>query len=113
MYRARIHDEIHPRPRKAGEEISRQKISLESIALGARQHDVARHVRPTPRQRMDVVERREVELERRGAVDASSAAIAHRGALDRSFLMPGRNGLGPAARAGQAWEGDTVKMPTS
>jgi hypothetical protein len=62
---------------------------------------------------MHVIERREIELERGGAVDTATSAVAHRGALDRSLLVPGRNGLGPAARAGQAWEGDTVKMPTS
>jgi len=70
-------------------------------------------VRSTMSQRMHVIERREVELELRPAVDAAATAVAHRGSLDRSLLMPRRDFLGPAADARRAWEGDTVEVPAS
>jgi len=113
MHRSRVQDEVRAGPGESGEELRRQEIALEPVAPRTGKHDVPGNVCATARQRMNVVERREVELERRRAIDAASAAVAHSGALDRSLLVPGGNGLGPAVRAWQAWEGDTVKMPTS
>ena len=87
MGRACVRDEIEPGPRIAGEEISRQHVSLEAIAARARKYHVARYVGATVRERMNVVERREVELEPRGAVHAAPPAVAHGGTLDRSLLV--------------------------
>jgi hypothetical protein len=39
------------------------------------------------RERVHVVQRREIELERGRAVDAATAAVAHRGPFDGSLLM--------------------------
>jgi hypothetical protein len=87
MNRPRVRDEIQSRPRISGEEFGRQHVTLLAVAPSARQYDIAGGVRATVRQRVDVIECREVELERRCAVDAASSAITHRGALDRSFLL--------------------------
>lgn len=66
------------------------------------------------RQRIDVIERREVELERFGAVHAAPAAVAHRRALDGPLLVTGWNVFVPArVDAGNAGEANTVIVPTS
>jgi hypothetical protein len=65
------------------------------------------------RERLNVIERSEIELEPGGAVDTAPATVAHRGAFDGSFLMSGRNRLGAAIRTWCARERNTVEMPTS
>jgi hypothetical protein len=60
-----------------------------------------------------MVERGIIEFELGGAVDASAAAVAHGGAFDGSFLVPGGDGACPATGARDSGEGRTVKMPTS
>lgn len=87
VHGARIGDEVEPRPRISGEVFGRQHVSFLTVAPRARQHDVAGYVRPAVRQRIHVIQRREVELERSGAVHTAPAAIAHGGPLDRSFLL--------------------------
>ena len=62
---------------------------------------------------MHVVERREVKLQRRTAVNAAAATVAHGRPLERSLLMTRGDLLGSTADAGRSWEGDTVEMPTS
>ena len=113
MHRARIGDEILARPRIAREKLRRQQITLETITPSARQDDVAWRVRTTMRQRMHMIERREVELELSGAVDAAPATVAHGCAFDRSLLRAWLDRLGSAIYARSAGEGDTVKVPTS
>jgi hypothetical protein len=113
MHRARIRDEILARPRIAREELRRQEITLEAIASTARQDDVAWRVRTTVRQRMDMIERRKVELELGRAVNTSTAAVAHGCVFDRSLLRAWLDRLRSAIHAGSAGEGDTVKVPTS
>jgi hypothetical protein len=65
------------------------------------------------RERIDVIERREIKLERGGAIDTAAAAVAHRGALDRALLISGGEASSAPNGAGNAREGYTVKMPTS
>ena len=113
MHRARMGDEVESRPRISGEEFRRQQVSLQPVAARAGEDDVARHVRAAVRQRMHVVERRKIEVERRGAVDASSSTVAHCGTFDRALLVPGRNVLSAASRSGEAGKGHMVKLPTS
>ena len=113
MHRARVSDEVLSRPRITSEEFCRQQVSLETIALRARQYDVAHCVSATVGKRMHVVERGEVELEHRAAVHAAAAAITHGCSLERSLLMSGGDLLDSAADAWRSWEGDTVEMPTS
>ena len=62
---------------------------------------------------MHVIESREIEVERRGAVDTAASTVAHRGALDRALLMAGRNVLATAGRSRESGKGYTVKLPTS
>lgn len=113
MNRARVRDEIDPGPRIPSEELGREQIAFQSVTTPAGEYQVARRVRSTVRQRVHVVERREIELEKRGAVDAAPSAVAHGGALDRAFLVSGGNLLGAARSAWNAGERYTVKLPTS
>ena len=114
MHRACMLDEVEARPRMAGEEFGRQHVSLQSIAARAREHEVARHVRPAVRQRIHVIERREIEFQRFGAVHTAPAAVAHRCALDRSLLMARGNVFASTrGHARKAREGYAVIVPTS
>jgi hypothetical protein len=65
------------------------------------------------RQRMHVVERRDVKLQRRTAVHAAAATVPHGRPLECSLLMAGGDLLGSTADTRRSWEGDTVEMPTS
>lgn len=104
MYRPRVRDEIEACPGISREEFGRQHVTLEPVASAARQHDVARHVGPTVRQRMHVIERGVIEIERRRAIDAAAAAVAHGGPLDRSLLVSGWYVLAPTTGAREAGE---------
>ena len=112
MHGARVGDEVEARPWIPGEEFRRQQVSLQPVAARAGEDDVPRNVSAAVRQRMHVVERREIEVEGRGAVDATSSAIAHRGAFDRALLVAGRDVLATAGRSRESGKGN-VKMPTS
>ena len=113
MHRPSMGDEVDPCPGISREEFRRQHVPLQPIASPAREHHVARHVRAAVRERMHVVERGVIEIERRGAVHTSAAAVTHGGSLDRSFLMSGRNVLSPAGRPREAGKGDVLNVPTS
>lgn len=113
MHRSRVLNEIRARPRISGEELGRQQVSLQSIAARTGEDDVARYVRTAVRPREHMIERGELELERRRAVHTAAAAIAHGGALDRALLMTGGNLFGPASDARDAGERDMVELPTS
>ena len=63
VHRARVRDEVEPRPRMAREEFSRQQIALQAIAPRAGEDDVAGSVRAAVGERMNVVEGRRVEFE--------------------------------------------------
>ena len=113
MNRPSMRDEVLSRPRIASEEFGRQQVSLQSIARPACEHHVARRMCAAVSEWMHVVERREVELQRRSAVDAAAAAVTHGRPLERSLLMPRWDLLDSTADAWRSWEGDTVEMPTS
>ena len=82
MHRARIPNEIRAGPWIATEELVRQHVALEAITWGTRGDKVARCVRPALRNRVHVIERRDVERQWNGAVDAASAAITHGSVLE-------------------------------
>ena len=62
---------------------------------------------------MHVVERRKVEVEGGGAVDAPSSTVAHCGPFDRALLVPGRDVFSTTSRSRESGKGYTVKLPTS
>jgi len=113
MHRARVGDEVLPRPRIPSEEFGRQQVSLETVARRAGQDDVAHCVSAAVGKRMHMVQSGDVELEQRAAVDAAAAAVTHGSSLERSLLMSGGDLLDSTADAWRSWEGDTVEMPTS
>lgn len=96
MHRARVCDEVQSRQRIPGEKFGWEEIAFESVTPSAGEDDVARCVRAAVRERVHVIERREIELQCGSAIDASAAAVAHRGVFDRSFLGTGRDVFGSA-----------------
>jgi len=113
MHRASVVNEVHSRPRKAREELVGEQITFQAIAPRAGEDQVARHVSAAARERMHVVQRRQIELERDRTVDASTSAVTHRGPFDGSLLMSGGDRLGPARRTRGAGEGGAVELPTT
>ena len=92
MHRSRIRDEVQSGPRISHEEFARQHVAFEAIAASTREHEVARDVRAAVREGIDVVERREIKLQRRRAVHTTPAAVPHRRAFDGALLMSGGDG---------------------
>jgi hypothetical protein len=113
MHRARVQNEIHSRPGIPGEEFGRQEITLQPITAGAGGDDVAGDVSAAVRQRVHVIQRREIEIQRRGAVNTPAAAVTHGSALDGALLVAWTHLLWPPHNAGGSRKADTVKMPTS
>jgi hypothetical protein len=107
---ASVADEIRAGPRVPAEELVWQHVALEAIARGTCCNQVAWRVGATLRDRVHVIERRDVERQWDGAVDAASTAIAHgsvlEGALDTGFVEVPR-AAGKTARS--AGERDSVE----
>ena len=93
-------DEVRPGPRMADEELVGQQIALEAVAAVAGGDDVARRVGAAVCEWIDVIEGREPELERPGAVDAAPAAVAHGCALEGALGLK-RDNAATATKA--AW----------
>ena len=85
MHGSRVAHEVRTGPRIPPEELVWEHIALEAITRGACRDQVARSVRPSVRDRIYVIERRDVERQRNGAIDAASAAIAHGSVLERTL----------------------------
>src|SRR4030095_12643155 len=99
MHRASVEDEIVSRPWVAGEEFGRQQITFQSVAPRTGRDDVAGYVGPAVRERVHVIERREIEIKLRSAIHAPASAVAHRGALDRALLVAGTDLFGAPCHA--------------
>ena len=110
---SRVCDEVLARPRIASEELRRKKIAFEAVARPAREHDVALHVCAAMRERVNVIERREIEFQMRAAIDAAAAAIAHGRTLDGALLVAREKPFAATSDSGGSGEGDSVEMPTS
>jgi len=87
MHGASVVDEVQTGPGVAGEEFRRKQIALEAITASACSDEIAGRVNATLRQRKDVIDRRDVDVERGGAVDASPPAVTHHCVLDRALLV--------------------------
>jgi len=85
VHGSRVAYEVCPGPRVASEELVWEHVALEAITRGARRDQVAGGVWPSVRDRVYVIERRDVERQRNGAIDAASAAIAHGSVLERTL----------------------------
>ena len=110
---ASMRDEVLTRPWISREELGRQEISLQSIARPAGENKVPRNVGSAVRERMNVIESREIEFQMRAAIDTAAATIAHGCTLDRALLTPREQPLSAPGEAGGSRKGDTVEMPTS
>ena len=88
MDRASITNEVRPGLWILREELVRQHVTLHSIARSAGADEVSRRVGAAARYRVDVVQRRFHRVEPVPAVDTTPAAVAHRRALELSFVVP-------------------------
>ena len=104
MHRARVAEEVAPRPRMSGKELVRRLVTLQAIAARAGGHEVARLVGTTASERMHVVEGGGVRRQGRRAVDAALAALAQGHGTQRTFA------LGTVARTERA--GNERERPT-
>ena len=82
MHGARVAHEVRTGPGMFREEFVREGIALQLIAADAGQNDVARVMHTAVGERVDMVERRRLEVQRRGAVDAAAATVPHGRTLD-------------------------------
>ena len=85
MHGSSVAHEVRPGPRISSEELVWEHIAFEAITRSARRDQVAGSMRASLRDRVDVIERRNVERQRNGAVDAASAAITHGSMLERTL----------------------------
>jgi len=85
VHRARVPNEIRAGPWIPTEELVRQHVAFQSIARRARRDEVTRSVRPSVRHRVYVIERRNVQRQGNGAVDAASAAVTHGSVLESTL----------------------------
>lgn len=117
VHRARVSHEVDPGPGVGGEELRRELIALQMITAAARENDIAMAVRAAMRERVDVVERRRVEVQCRAAIHASAPAIAHGRALDRALVTGSAQqtdaGVPTTRQAGEAGEHDAVTVSTN
>ena len=83
--RTSVPNEVRARPGIAPEKLIREHVALEPVARRTSGDKVARRVGPSLRHGVHVIERRDVERQRDGAVDAASAAITHGSVLERTL----------------------------
>src|SRR5690348_7182912 len=115
MHGAGILNEVEPRPGIAGEELGGEQIALQPIAAAAGGNEVARRVLAAFGEREDVIDCGEVEIERRGAVDAAATAVTHHGVLYRALLVADYCALvssGASRDSGKAWQANMVIVST-
>jgi hypothetical protein len=110
MYRARVRDEVESGQWIPNEKFRWEQIALEPVAAGAREDEVAGHVRASVGEWMDMVERGDIEVELRRAVDTTVVAVAHCGVLDGAFQTRGPDVLS-ARRAAEARESRQGHVP--
>ena len=106
MHRARVPHEICAGPGIGREELIGKQVALQLIAARAREYDVRRVVHAAMRERVNVIERRGLEVQRRGAVDAAAATIPHGRTLDRTLESGSAEMLDAGMPAAEAtgWE---------
>ena len=85
VHRAGVANEVGAGPRISSEELVRQHVAFQAIARRTRRDQVARRVRPALRHGVHVIERRDVDRQWNGAVDAASAAVTHGSVLERTL----------------------------
>ena len=112
MHGARVPDKVCAGPRISAEKLVWQHVALQPVAWGACGNEVASRVRTSLRDRVNVIERRDVERQWNGAVDAASAAIAH-GSVLESTLDADIVGVPRAAREAARCAGERDSVETT
>lgn len=116
MHRARVSHEIGAGPWIGREEIIWKEIGFQPIAVRAGENDVALMVDAAMGERVNVVKRRRVDVERCCAVDAAATTVTHGRALDGA-LEAGPAKLHDAAfaapDAGETGESDVVTVSSN
>ena len=85
MNRACIAHEVRTGPGVAPKELVWEHVALEPITRPAGSDQVTGRVRPSLRHRVDVIQRRDVQRQWNGAIDAASAAITHGSVLESTL----------------------------
>jgi hypothetical protein len=105
----RIRQKILPRTRISEKEFQRQHISFHSITRPARHHQIPRRVRSAFGEWIDMIDRGEIQIEWRAAIDAAAAAVAHHGAFHGALVLPPEDLADLSLEAARrAWEWNAV-----
>ena len=94
MNGAGVVNEVEARPGIASEEFGREEVPFQAITVTAGSDEIAGRVDAALCERKDVIDGRDVIVERSGAVDAAPAAITHHGVLDGALLVAALGALG-------------------
>jgi hypothetical protein len=84
-----ICEKVQTCPRVPNEKLVWEQVALKAITGPTGHHQVARDVRSTMREWVDVVDRRRAHFQRMAAINAASAAVAHHRALDCPLSLAG------------------------
>jgi hypothetical protein len=103
MHRPRVLDEVESCPWIAREKLRRQQIAFQAITPAARGDEVAGRVDPAFRERKDMIDCCNFEVERSGAVHAAPTAITHHGVLNGALLVAAWSALGTFGATGDSW----------
>ena len=107
MNHARVRQEILPSQRISQKELMGQHVPFQSIAWAACDDEVAGRGRSASRHGVDVIDRREFEVESGAAVDAAAAAVAHHRPFQGALGFPPEDLPDLALQAARrAWEWD-------
>ena len=87
MHRTGVQNEVQSRPRIPGEEFGGQQVAFQAITGAARSDEIAWRVDAALGQGKDVIDCRDVVVERSGAIHAAPSAITHHGVFDSAPLV--------------------------
>ena len=87
MNGASVVNEVEAGPGVAGEEFGGQQVAFQAITGAARSDEIAWRVDAALSQGKDVIDCRDVVVERSGAIHAAPSAITHHGVFDGAPLV--------------------------
>jgi hypothetical protein len=116
VYGASVAHEVGAGPGIGREEIIWKEIGFQPIAVRAGENDVALMVDAAMRERVNVVKRRRVNVQRSGAVDAAATTVTHGRSLDGALVAcpaKGHDGAFAPPDAGETETGESDVVTVS
>jgi len=104
MHGASVMNEVKACPGISSKEFCWQQVALETVTASARGYEVSGRVNTALGQREDVVDCGDLEIERDGAVDATTAAVTHHCVLNGALLMSAWGALGMLGATRSSWK---------